>query len=411
VQRKLNRLGHGAGAVDGLFGPVTDAAVRRFQADSGLVVDGAVGPRTLRKLRSRIRQEERLLARGSGFRSSGGSERVREVQRKLNRLGHGAGAVDGLFGPVTDAAVRRFQNERALVVDGLVGPRTLAALGSTRGPIRQRARTEQRVPERVGRVTPSPRARSNDPAARRGAPQPDVGNDPLQNPIPASPTDQTEEGPRWGVLLLGAAVIGLLIVVALASWTDSSARVRRAGEDDDWGDEQEDAARPGIPPTARPADPLEALGAEVAGAPDAEPLLGVGALADLASSPAIGAVTGTVYVELLLFAESRSGRCETELLDGGAPFSVAAGRLEEDVRAIVVPKRLPTLARALRNAGRGVEQGELERLPFMLELSPELEAELVRRTAPAASQGSRSVRQESPSAGRRAGRSARGGRR
>ena len=82
VQRKLNRLGHGAGAADGLFGPITDAAVRRFQADSGLVVDGAVGPRTLGQLRSRIRQKERLLARGSGFKSSGGSERVREVQRK-----------------------------------------------------------------------------------------------------------------------------------------------------------------------------------------------------------------------------------------------------------------------------------------------------------------------------------------
>jgi hypothetical protein len=153
---------------------------------------------------------------------------------------------------------------------------------------------------------------------------------------------------------------------------------------------------------------LEALGAELPEAPAAEPLFGVGALADLASSPEIGAVTGTVYVELLLFAESRSGRCETELLDGGAPFSVAVGRLEEDVRAIVVPERLPTLARALRNAGRGVEQGELEGLPFMLELSSALEGELVRRTT-IGSRGSRRVREGSQSTGRRAGRSPRGG--
>jgi hypothetical protein len=93
-------------------------------------------------------------------------------------------------------------------------------------------------------------------------------------------------------------------------------------------------------------------------------------------------VTGTAYVELQLFAESERGRCETEPLDGGAPFSVAVEQLEEEIQALVVPERLPMLARALRNAGRDVQPADLERLPFMLELSPELEGELVRRTAP-----------------------------
>jgi len=46
LQTRLNELGYRDGAPDGRFGPVTDAAVRRFQADNGLTVDGFAGPVT-----------------------------------------------------------------------------------------------------------------------------------------------------------------------------------------------------------------------------------------------------------------------------------------------------------------------------------------------------------------------------
>jgi peptidoglycan hydrolase-like protein with peptidoglycan-binding domain len=382
VQRQLNRLGFNAGPVDGLFGPLTDAAVRRFQADGGIAVDGAVGPQTLRKVRSSIRQKERLLARGSGFGSSGGSDRVRDVQRRLNRLGQDAGKVDGLFGPATDAAVRRFQAERSLTADGVVGPRTLAVLGSEGRPIRRQAKHTERAPAKQRRTrsrrsrSSQPLAHSNNRFARQKQSQPLGENpppgDPLGTPTPTSAPDSAE-GPRWGFLFLIVAMVGLVLVLAIAFRSDRFAREEEDPEDSGDPQESGDGDERG--------DPLEALSDELSRLPDPNPLLGVGARADLASPPQIGTETGTLYVELQLFAESTRGRCETEPLDGGAPFSVSVEQLEEDMRTIVVPERLPTLARALRNAGREVQPAELEGLPFMFELSPALERELARRTA------------------------------
>jgi peptidoglycan hydrolase-like protein with peptidoglycan-binding domain len=46
LQRYLNKLGYGAGPVDGWFAARTEAGVRAFQADNGLAVDGVVGPKT-----------------------------------------------------------------------------------------------------------------------------------------------------------------------------------------------------------------------------------------------------------------------------------------------------------------------------------------------------------------------------
>jgi peptidoglycan hydrolase-like protein with peptidoglycan-binding domain len=65
------------------------------------------------------------VAWGSGYWRPNGSRRVRDVQRRLRALGFATGPVDGLFGPRTDRAVRRFQREAGLEADGIAGPRTL----------------------------------------------------------------------------------------------------------------------------------------------------------------------------------------------------------------------------------------------------------------------------------------------
>ena len=54
---------------------------------------------------------------------------VQALQRSLNAMHYTAGPVDGVFGPVTEAAVRTFQKDHNIRVDGIVGPQTTAALG------------------------------------------------------------------------------------------------------------------------------------------------------------------------------------------------------------------------------------------------------------------------------------------
>ncbi len=54
---------------------------------------------------------------------------VKSLQRKLLEKGFKPGAIDGIFGPGTEAAVQAFQRSQGLLVDGIVGRRTAAALG------------------------------------------------------------------------------------------------------------------------------------------------------------------------------------------------------------------------------------------------------------------------------------------
>ncbi len=96
--------------VDGIFGPRTEAAVRQFQQSKGLVADGIVGPRTWPALIVLVRRGSQGYA-------------VRAVQSFFDLL-----VQDGIFGPLTDAAVREFQDNLALVVDGIVGPETWSTL-------------------------------------------------------------------------------------------------------------------------------------------------------------------------------------------------------------------------------------------------------------------------------------------
>jgi peptidoglycan hydrolase-like protein with peptidoglycan-binding domain/DNA invertase Pin-like site-specific DNA recombinase len=162
LQRALSKLGWQPGPVDGLFGPRTEAAVVRAQRAAGLSPDGIAGPRTARALEAAMHKP---LRRGAGYQEPDGSPRVRTLQVRLRGLGLEPGPVDGLFGPRTDAAVKRLQRAGGLSADGIVASRTRrllvdggSALGTERGrtkPPLRTARSRSRRGDGNGRRAPS----------------------------------------------------------------------------------------------------------------------------------------------------------------------------------------------------------------------------------------------------------------
>jgi murein DD-endopeptidase MepM/ murein hydrolase activator NlpD len=124
LQVALRAKGVYAGSVDGVAGPATATAVRRFQRRARLSVDGIVGPLTRRAL-------GRLGRPGLGNRMLRSGHRgwdVAQLQFELAEHGFPSGTFDGTFGPRTAAALRRFQAWAGLAADARAGPATLAAL-------------------------------------------------------------------------------------------------------------------------------------------------------------------------------------------------------------------------------------------------------------------------------------------
>lgn len=61
------------------------------------------------------------------------SDEVRQIQTKLKAWGYYTGSVDGIFGTQTQTAVKAFQRSNGLTADGIVGTKTLRALGLSTG--------------------------------------------------------------------------------------------------------------------------------------------------------------------------------------------------------------------------------------------------------------------------------------
>ena len=125
-------------SADGVFGPQTQKALKSWQSNHGLTADGIAGPQT----RSRLGMSAGpVLKRGGKARASG----VRATRSVAARGGGvealqraiGAGA-DGVFGPQTEAALKRWQGSHGLVADGIAGPATRAKAGLGPGPVLKR---------------------------------------------------------------------------------------------------------------------------------------------------------------------------------------------------------------------------------------------------------------------------------
>lgn len=65
----------------------------------------------------------------AAYRKGSSGSMVTKIQQKLKNWGYYSGTVDGVFGSKTEASVKNFQKKNGLTADGVVGAKTLAALG------------------------------------------------------------------------------------------------------------------------------------------------------------------------------------------------------------------------------------------------------------------------------------------
>lgn len=103
---------------DGIFGPLTTAAVKAYQAGHGLTADGVIGPKTWNSL---------LGGSLPTIKSGNLGNTVRVGQALLNAFGSSL-EVDGQFGAQTAASAAAFQARYELAKDSIIGPVTWTAL-------------------------------------------------------------------------------------------------------------------------------------------------------------------------------------------------------------------------------------------------------------------------------------------
>lgn len=153
VQHKLAYYGYFHANATGYYGKITKRAVKAFQHDYGLHVDGVVGPRTASALglkcsgsscykpsyhqKKHYYKPKHVSYKKSSYSPcsrhylSHGSRgyKVVKLQNKLAHLGYFHARSTGYYGKITKHAVKAFQHDYGLHADGVVGPRTLRAMG------------------------------------------------------------------------------------------------------------------------------------------------------------------------------------------------------------------------------------------------------------------------------------------
>src|SRR5690625_2720730 len=127
-------LGYGDFVGNENFGPSTERALKAFQADNNLVVNGIGDPVTLRKLEEL--ETPSVLKRGDN------NPAVKELKLDLARLGFVvSNNPNNIFGPTTEKTVKEFQSYYGISPDGVVGSETFRLIESILNSPLQRGRS------------------------------------------------------------------------------------------------------------------------------------------------------------------------------------------------------------------------------------------------------------------------------
>ncbi|CAN1209078.1 Peptidoglycan binding-like domain-containing protein [Tumidithrix helvetica PCC 7403] len=137
LQKLLSDRGFYTGAIDGIMGAQTKAAVIAAQKAYGLTPDGIAGAQTLAALQG-----------GSPSQATISDASVTELQKLLALRKFYTGAIDGIMGAQTKAAILAAQKYYGLTADGIAGKQTLTALkqGAAPSPVASKPTTPAPTP-------------------------------------------------------------------------------------------------------------------------------------------------------------------------------------------------------------------------------------------------------------------------
>lgn len=146
LQTNLQKLGYFDRRPTGHFGPLTKEAVIRFQQDEGITANGIVESTTLAALERKLQNNTTVAQttpepetektavtaidpnKQPNLRRGAAGPSVKALQQLLTDAGVYTGPLNGKFNLETSLAVRQFQRTSRLMVDGIVGRNTWAAL-------------------------------------------------------------------------------------------------------------------------------------------------------------------------------------------------------------------------------------------------------------------------------------------
>lgn len=112
LQYKLTKLGHYNDGIDGVYGLLTEHAIKGFQSSNDIKVTGSANKETMEALiyeekKAEINDISHII---QSLNSDSSYEDVKTVQEVLFFYGYYKGSVDGLYGPLTEDAVNQVKN-------------------------------------------------------------------------------------------------------------------------------------------------------------------------------------------------------------------------------------------------------------------------------------------------------------
>ncbi len=126
IQQELAAHGYDPGPADGLIGPRTQRAIRKYQRDAGLGVDGVASKELLDHLKF---AQPKVYAQPDPE----PDPLALQVQTRLGELGYYRGELDGLVGAKTREAIRAYRYDAGLPISGAIDGPLLESLRPRRG--------------------------------------------------------------------------------------------------------------------------------------------------------------------------------------------------------------------------------------------------------------------------------------